>query len=111
GYRLRQARRRPATRRRAIAWAAGTALGLALAGLGVGLGIWLSASAGTGDPEAQQTLRFHASAALTDPGDVSGADCSQDLVIANARSVGELTGEFAGRMEVMSTTRLYPGTH
>jgi DNA-binding winged helix-turn-helix (wHTH) protein len=110
GYRLRQARRRPATRRRAMAWAAGTALGLALAGLGVGLGIWLSGSAGTGDPEAQQTLRFHASAALTDPGDVSGADCSRDLVIADARSVSELTGEFAGRMEAMSTTRLYQGT-
>ena len=110
GYRLRQARRRPATRRRAIAWAAGTALGLALAGLGVGLGIWLSGSEGTGDREAQQTLRFHASAALTDPGDVSGADCSQDLVIADAGSVAELTGEFAGRMEAMSTTRLYQGT-
>ena len=110
GYRLRQARRRPATRRRAIAWAAGTALGLALAGLGVGLGIWLSGSEGTGDPEAQQTLRFHASAALTDPGDVSGADCSQDLVIANARSVAELTGEFVGTLEARSTTRLYQGT-
>ena len=110
GYRLRQARRRPATRRRAIAWAAGTTLGLALAGLGVGLGIWLSGSEGTGDREAQQTLRFHASAALTDPGDVSGADCSQDLVIADARTVAELTGEFVGTLEARSTTRLYQGT-
>ena len=110
GYRLRQARRRPVTRRRAAAWAAGAALGLALAGLLVGLEIWLSGSEGTGDPKARQTLRFHASSTLTDPGDVSGAGCSQDLVIADARSVSELTGEFAGTMEATSTTRLYQGT-
>jgi DNA-binding winged helix-turn-helix (wHTH) protein len=110
GYRLRQARRRPLTRRHAAAWAAGTALGLALAGLLVGVGIWLSGSEGTGDSKARQTLRFHASSALTDPGDVSGAGCSQDLVITGARSVSELTGEFVGTMEATSTTRLYQGT-
>ena len=110
GYRLRQPDRRKVTPRRVIVWTAGTAVGLALAGLGVGLGIWLSGSEGTGNPEAMRTLRFHASAALTDPGEITGADCSEDLMIAGAESVSELSGEFTGRMEARSTTRLYKGT-
>jgi len=110
GYRLRHPHRRAAPRRRAIAWAAGTALGLGLAGLGVGLGIWLLGSEGTDEPAVQQRLRFHASSALTDPGEISGADCSRDLVVENAQTVATLTGELVGGMTARSTTRLYQGT-
>jgi len=109
GYRLHHTHGRPAPRRRVRAWAAAVALGLALVGLAVGLGIWMSRSEGTG-PAVQHMLRFHASSDLKDPGQVSGADCSQDLVIKDARSVSTLSGEFAGKMEARSTTRLYQGT-
>ncbi|MDP2675560.1 MAG: winged helix-turn-helix domain-containing protein [Dehalococcoidia bacterium] len=110
GYRLHHPHRRAAPRRRAIAWAGAASLGLVLAGLAVGLGIWFARSEGTGEPAVQQTLRFHASSALTDPGEVSGADCSQDLVVKDAKSVSTLSGEFIGGMEARSTTRLYQGT-
>jgi len=109
GYRLHHEHGRAAPRRRAMAWVAAAVLGLALVVLAVGLGIWLSGSEGT-EPAVQHTLRFHASSALTDPGEVSGADCSQDLVVKDARSVSTLTGEFVGKMEARSTTRLYQGT-
>jgi len=116
GYRLRHPHRqsaphrRAAPRPRAIAWAAAAGLGLALAALGAGLAFWLSGSDEPGEPTVQQTLRFHASSALKDPGQVTGADCSQDLVVKDAESVSTLTGEFVGKMEARSTTRLYQGT-
>ena len=110
GYRLHHTRRRGVTRGRALTWVAGAVVGLALIGLAVGLGIRLSGSGGTGDAATWQSLRFHASAALMDPGEVSGADCSQDLVVKDARSVATLTGELAGKMEARSTSRLYQGT-
>jgi DNA-binding winged helix-turn-helix (wHTH) protein len=110
GYRLRHRQPQAETHRRVAVWAAGAALGLVLAGLAAGLGMRLWGSDGTGTPVTWQSLRFHASAALTDPGEVSGADCSQDLVVEDATSVSTLTGEFVGEMEARSTTRLYQET-
>jgi len=109
GYRLHQAHGRAAPRRRPIAWVAAAALGLALVGLALGVAIWLSGSEGT-EPAVQHTLRFHASSVVKDAGRMTGTDCSQDLVIEDAESVSTLTGEFAGKMEARSTTRLYQGT-
>ena len=109
GYRLRHPHVRAAPRRPVMAWVTATALALALIGLAVGIGIWLSGSEGTG-PSVQQRVRFHASAAMVDAGQVTGADCSRDLVVKDAKTVSTLTGELVGRMEARSTTRLYQGT-
>jgi hypothetical protein len=110
GYRLRVGRRRRARGRlRPPAWAVGVAIAAVVAGLGAGLGVWLVGSGGT-EAGREEVMRFHATARLTDPGQVTGADCSQDLVVSNAESVSELSGDLVGQMRALSTSRLYQST-
>lgn len=111
GYRLRadQERTVQSRMRVPVLVAAGTAV-LALAGLGSGLGIWLSGSESSQGEGPQEVVRFHSSARVTNQGEVSGADCSEDLIVSDAESVAELTGDLVGELVAVSTSRLYQST-
>jgi hypothetical protein len=109
GYRLRAPGRRPLRfplRGRAL----GAVIALGLAGLAAALAVWLIDSGSTQGEPRQSTVAFHATARLTDPGRLTGADCGEDLVVSGARSESTVTGDIAGRMEATSTSRLYQGT-
>jgi len=90
--------------------AVGAGLLLALAALAAGLAIWLTGSESTEGEPRRSTVRFHATARLTDPGIVTGADCSEDLVVTGSQSESTVTGDIAGRMTATSTSRLYQDT-
>jgi hypothetical protein len=111
GYRLRPGGRRslPAYLPRALIGAA-IVIVLVLAGLAAGLAVWLSHSETSGGEPRRDTVRFHATARLTDPGVVTGADCSEDLVVSGSQSESAVSGDIAGLMTATSTSRLYQDT-
>jgi hypothetical protein len=109
GYRLRAPRRRVLSARLIFAALAAGAV-IAASALAIGLAFWLADSESTEGRFREGTVSFHATAHLTDPGKVTGFDCSEDLVVTDSQSESVVTGDIAGRMVATSTSRLYQGT-